>query len=224
MTRRSLPSLLAVVGLLAVPGAASAHVTVEPAQADAATEITATFRVPNERDTDPTTKIDLQLPEGVTGAQPQPVDGWESSVQGRTVTWTGGRIEGTDARRFPVRLTLPDDEGASLAFKVLQTYDSGTVVRWIGERGSENEAAVLTLGAAPAGAATPEPTATPEASATPAATPTATPDEATAADPQETSGSDDDAGGPVIAGAIAGLVLVGGLVVLLVRRRGTERS
>ncbi len=225
MTRRLLPSAVAVAvaGLLALPGGAAAHVSVEPATADAATEITATFRVPNERDGDPTVKVDLQLPEGVTGAAPQPVEGWVSTVEGRTVTWTGGRIEGSDARRFPVRLTLPDDEGAELAFKVLQTYDSGEVVRWIGAAGSENEAAVMKLGAAPAGAAAPEETATPEptVSPEPAATPTVTPDVATAAEPDESS-DDDGAGGLVIGGAIAGLVLVAGLVALLARRRATE--
>ena len=71
---------IALVGLLAVPAGALGHVSVEPAEADAATEITATFRVPNEGGDDPTVKLDIQLPEGVDDVAPQPVPGWESSV------------------------------------------------------------------------------------------------------------------------------------------------
>jgi uncharacterized protein YcnI len=142
---RRLPFAATVLATLAFPAAALAHVTVSPGEVPAGATLVETFSVPNERDDKATTKIQLQLPEGVTAPAPQAVEGWTVAVAGRLVTWTGGRIEGEDRVDFPVTVTIPDTEGVTLTYKVLQTYEDGEVSRWIGTPDAENPAPVATV-------------------------------------------------------------------------------
>lgn len=160
---------LTLVALLAVPGPASAHVTVAPDEAPAGSYAVLDVRVPNERDDEGTTKVQLQLPPGVSSAAYEPVPDWTAVVTRRppvrpftvdgapatdevdTITWTGRGRAGVVApgqfRRFPVSLRIPDGAaGTTIAFKALQTYEDGEVVRWIGGAGSDLPAPTLALG------------------------------------------------------------------------------
>ena len=165
---------LTAAGLLAAAGAASAHVTVHPeSYAKGATDGVLTFRVPNEEDTASTTKVQVFLPTDhpVLGVLVTPEAGWTAKVTTtklrtpiRTddgtitdavseITWSGGRIRQGEYEDFDVAFgQLPDDTGR-LAFKTLQTYSDGNVVRWIetpqaGQDEPENPAPALKLTAA----------------------------------------------------------------------------
>ncbi|GAB2770234.1 YcnI family copper-binding membrane protein [Streptomyces daliensis] len=161
-------SALAAVVLCAGP--ASAHVSVDPQEAEQGGFGTVSFKVPNERDNASTTKLEVTLPTDhpLASVMPQPVPGWDVDVTKSKldkpiemhgekiteavtkVTWTGGKIEPGQFQQFPVSLgQLPEDED-QLVFKALQTYDNKEVVRWIeepeeGQPEPENPAPVLKL-------------------------------------------------------------------------------
>ncbi|MGW7514739.1 YcnI family copper-binding membrane protein [Streptomyces sp. NPDC054796] len=161
-------SALAAVVLCAGP--ASAHVSVDPQEAEQGGFGTVNFKVPNERDNASTTKLEVTLPTDhpLASVMPQPVPGWDVDVTKSKldkpiemhgekiteavtkVTWTGGKIEPGQFQQFPVSLgQLPEDED-QLVFKALQTYDNKEVVRWIeepeeGQPEPENPAPVLKL-------------------------------------------------------------------------------
>ncbi|WP_055534529.1 YcnI family protein [Streptomyces graminilatus] len=190
--RAGLVTVIAAAGVLAAAGAASAHVTVHPeSYAKGATDGVLTFRVPNEEDTASTTKVQVFLPTDhpVLGVLVTPEAGWTAKVTTvrlatpiktddgtitdavSEITWSGGRIRKGEYEDFDVAFgQLPDDTG-QLAFKTLQTYSDGKVVRWIetpqagaGQDEPENPAPELKLtaaapAAADAGAAVASPSA-----------------------------------------------------------------
>ncbi|WP_022926955.1 YcnI family protein [Patulibacter americanus] len=168
MRRTTTVAALATTLAVALPAAADAHVTVQPPEAAAGTYAVVNVRVPNEKDDRGTTKVEVQVPPGVSYAAYQPVPNWTAkittrapakpfSVQGEpvkeeidTITFTGKGREGVIAPgqflQFPVSIRVPDGaEGSKVAFKALQTYEGGEVVRWIGAEDSEAPAPALTL-------------------------------------------------------------------------------
>jgi uncharacterized protein YcnI len=171
MRRTTTLAALATTLAAALPAAADAHVTVQPPEAAAGTYAVVNVRVPNEKDDRGTTKVELQVPPGVSYAAYQPVPDWTAkittrapatpfSVQGEpvqdeidTITFTGrgraGVIAPGQFLQFPISIRVPDGaEGTKIAFKALQTYEDGEVVRWIGAEDSETPAPTLTLEAA----------------------------------------------------------------------------
>jgi uncharacterized protein YcnI len=175
LLKRSALVAAAVAGLtLAIAAPASAHVTVNPGTATPGGFTKATFRVPNESDTDSTTKLEVNLPP-IASVSIKPVAGW-TAVPLKTkldkpleahgtqineavtkITWTaqaGSEIKPGNFQEFDVSLG-PLPESGQLVFKTLQTYSDGTIVRWIEEPttdGTEPErpAPVLKLVAATA--------------------------------------------------------------------------
>ena len=171
LRRAGLGTALAVTAVLTAAGVASAHVTVHPdSYAKGATDGALSFRVPDESDTTSTTKVQLFLPTDhpLLGVLVSPHDGWTAEVTDtklktpvRTddgtitdavseITWTGGRIAPGHYEDFDVAFGQLPDDTAQLAFKTLQTYSDGKVVRWIEVAGSgdeepENPAPVLKL-------------------------------------------------------------------------------
>jgi uncharacterized protein YcnI len=172
---------LAAGGLLAWPAVAGAHVTVQPDTATAGGFTRLDVRVPTERDV-PTTKVQLQLPDGFAEASYEPVPGWKVNVtkaklpqpvktddglvteEVKQITWSGGSIPPGAFQDFGLSVQIPDKPG-KLTFKALQTYADGQVVRWIGPEGADAPAPTLTVSSgaaapgAPAAAATPAPAA-----------------------------------------------------------------
>jgi uncharacterized protein YcnI len=150
MSRFSLrAAILAVPGLLAVNGAAQAHVTIETREAPAGSYYKAVFRVPHGCDGSPTRKLRIRIPDGVIGVKPQPKPGWKvDMVQGkyaRTYTLHGAQVDRgvtelswsgdlPDAYydEFVFRAYLADDlaPGRIIRFPVVQECARGTV-RWI---------------------------------------------------------------------------------------------
>ncbi|GAA2236798.1 YcnI family protein [Streptomyces amakusaensis] len=165
---------LAASAVLLSSGTAAAHVSVQP-QGEAAKGgyATVNFKVPNERDSASTVKLEISMPteHPLASVLPQPVPGWKVTVSkskldkpieshGRQiteavskVTWTadGSKIGPGQFQQFPLSLGQLPENADQLVFKALQTYDNKEVVRWIEapKEGTEPEspAPVLELSA-----------------------------------------------------------------------------
>jgi len=223
-------ALCALVGALALPATAAAHVTLNPPEWEAGGFARFAVRVPNERDNADTTRVTVQFPDSVVSASFQPVDGWRRTVEMEqldepieeegedpiterlaTVTWSGGRIRPGEFQEFGVSFQVPEDAvGEPLVFPSIQRYSNGEVVRWIGPEDADEPAPVVEV--LPAAeeddeaAATPTPEATPEPA-----------DAGTAEDEDDGTGRANLALGFGIAGLAAGLGAIG---LTLVRRGG----
>jgi uncharacterized protein YcnI len=136
-----------VLGAITAPGAA-AHVTVQPAASRPAELQRYRVIVPNESEAR-TTGVDLRLPAGVTFALAEQVAGWRTALvkQGSAVSelrWRGGPVPPGGYAELHVIVRNPVKTGP-VAWKALQRYDDGEVVRWIGSAGSDTPAPVTTL-------------------------------------------------------------------------------
>jgi uncharacterized protein len=160
-----------VLGALAFPAAAPAHVTLQPPDAQAGQFTRLDIRVPNERDKASTEKVDVRFPDGFVFVSTEPVAGWNARVRteklAKPIEVEGEKIEEQvtrvtlsaedDAakigpgqfRDFGLSLRMPERPGV-LTFKALQTYDNGEVVRWIGPPDAEEPAPRVTVAAAAA--------------------------------------------------------------------------
>src|ERR1041384_2117424 len=126
---------------LAVPLAASAHVTIGTSQADPGSYPVIEFKVPTESATATTTKIDIALPTDTPFGFVAyvPVAGWDAELvrDGDVVThvvWTaqpGHEITAEQYGIFPVLLGGVPDTG-KVVLPVAQTYSDGEVVDWAG--------------------------------------------------------------------------------------------
>jgi uncharacterized protein len=162
-----LAAAAAIVCMLALPPAASAHVSLQPGEAPAKAFVVEDLRVPNEEEKASTTEVSVKFPDGFASVSFQPVPGWTVKVkksklatpvttdegdklteQVSQVTWRGGKIAPGEFQDFPVSLQMPDKAGTTLTFKAVQTYDDGKVVRWIGPPNSEEPAPQVKVTAA----------------------------------------------------------------------------
>ena len=160
----------AAIGVLALAGTAFAHVTITPGSAPQGSTAELTFKVPNEESRAATVEVQVQVPTAHPIAQflVKPVPGWTITAATVTlaepvvtddgsfttavseVTWKGGKILPGQYQDFSVSADpLPSGVG-QLAFKAVQTYSNGDVVRWIdlpqaGQPAPEHPAPVLTL-------------------------------------------------------------------------------
>jgi hypothetical protein len=214
--------LLAAVLLPAVP--ASAHVQVQPARAPAGSDARLTFEVPNERSDAATRRIVIQMPRGVTSVEELALHGWRLSTRGQggsvsratLIAARNRELTGEERGSFRLKVGLPLREGAILVFKVLQVYDDGEIVRWLGPAGTSEPAAVLRLTAARKQPPKAAPETAPEA------------DEAPPSGAAEDSGGgssedkDDDGGGPPIWAGI-GLILLSAVAASALARRRNRR-
>ena len=208
--------LLVGVAALALPGGASAHITLQPSEAPAEAFVREDVRVPNEQDKANTTKVDVQFPDGFVFASYEPVPGWrvkvtkeklaqpiktedgEVSEQVTGMTWSGGKIAPGQFQDFPISVQIPGKAGDALTFKAIQTYDNGKVVRWIGPPDAEEPAPQVKVIAAEGDTA----------STTPASS------------SSDSGGGDDDSKTlAIIALVVGGLGLLAGGAALLTRRR-----
>ncbi|MFF2074983.1 YcnI family protein [Kitasatospora sp. NPDC058162] len=160
---RSLPTrriaavaLTAAASVVALAGPAFAHVTVNPGSAAQGGYTAVDFRVPNESDTASTVKLEVNLPldHPLASVRTLPLPGWSAAVEKAKldkpikvhgsdvneavskITWTadpGTKIAPGQFQEFRVSLGPLPTDADSMAFKALQTYDNGDVVRWIDE-------------------------------------------------------------------------------------------
>src|SRR4029077_10962185 len=152
----------AIACALAMPAVVQAHVSLHPNEVPTGSFATLDIRVPNEMESANTVKLAVQVPPGFLDISTEYMPGWTSKVltsklakpvqtddgevteQVREIVWTGdgkqGLIPPGQFLNFPISTEIPGKEGEVLTFKVLQFYDNGEVVRWIGGPNSEEPA------------------------------------------------------------------------------------
>ena len=158
MLRTVLARATAVAGVtavttLALAGPASAHVTVTPSTAAQGGYAKFAFRVPNEKDTADTTAVEINLPPEapIASVSLKPLPGWVAATE-KTKLPTPIKAEGGDITDAVTKITWTADANNpirpgqfqefeasfgplpkvdQIAFKALQTYSDGDVVRWI---------------------------------------------------------------------------------------------
>jgi uncharacterized protein len=156
MIRKLVPAALLALSLL-VPAAADAHVTLQPNEAPEGAYTVLDVRVPNESDSENTTKVAVQFPEGFGDVSYQAVPGWKVEVihkklkvpiqtddgpvtEGvKEVIFSGGELAPGQFQDFPLSVQIPGKGGEDLTFKAVQTYEK-EIVRWIGAPESEHPA------------------------------------------------------------------------------------
>ena len=153
-TLKSAAILASAAGLMALgAGAASAHVSVDPASTSAGGFSQLTFKVPNESETAKTTKLVVPLPTGTpfTSVSVKPIDGWTAkvteaklpapvTVNGATITkaassvsWTADKAHELglhEYQTFSISVGRLPAAGTTVALPAAQTYSDGTVVNW----------------------------------------------------------------------------------------------
>ncbi len=159
---RRIPLALAAALALLAPAAAQAHVSIHPNEVPTGSFATLGIRVPNEMEKANTVKLAVQVPPGFLDVSTEYMPGWTSKVltsklakpvqtddgevteQVREIVWTGdgkqGLIPPGQFVNFSISTEIPGKAGQELTFKVLQYYDNGEVIRWIGSPASETPA------------------------------------------------------------------------------------
>lgn len=148
-----LMSLVAILLMFAtLTTAAEAHVKLDPQVSEPGSFQQYQVRLPVERDSH-TTKVELEVPKGVTVSAISPVPGFkhqqEKNKDGEItkITWTatGEGIGENEYMNFPIMVANPDREG-TFKWNALQTYKDGKVVKWTQDgEDSENPAPLTEL-------------------------------------------------------------------------------
>ncbi|ANL38296.1 GLE1 domain-containing protein (plasmid) [Rhizobium phaseoli] len=146
---KKLMTTAAVIALATTP--ALAHVTLQVKEAPVGGNYKAILQVPHGCDGKATTKIRVQIPDGVIGVKPQPKPGWQlEKVKGaykktydyygtptsegvKEVIWSGGSLADDEYDEFALRAFLTTDlkPGETLYFPVVQECGDGAAERWI---------------------------------------------------------------------------------------------
>ncbi len=220
---------VAVVGALALPASAGAHVFIQEPEVPTDGFGYLDFIVPHGCDGSSTTKVTVQIPEDVPSVTPEVEPGWtletktgpkeEVELFGETitegvseVTWTaenGQELPDGFAQRFWLEAKLPAGEpGESIYFPTIQTCEKGET-RWI-EIPAEGETEEDLENPAPAVVLTEAEVEGHDDSHSDDAA--AEDEESASADTAEADDSDDDSDGMTIAAlALGGLgVILGG--------------
>jgi uncharacterized protein YcnI len=160
--------------MVAFVGVASAHVTVWPKTSTVGAWEKYTMRVPTEKN-NPTVKIVLKIPSGLTFESYEAVPGWsvteqkDASGNVTSVTWTatsGGIAPGQFQEFSFVAQNPKTPENA--AWNAYQYYQDRSIVEWTGNEGSDTPHSITNIMAAttsPTGSST-----TPATTSTDAAT------------------------------------------------------
>lgn len=123
----------AVVLVLGVAAPASAHVVPSITEAPAGGYVTFGLLVPHGCDGAATTRVEVQMPEGVEEATPEAIPGWEASVDdsdGVVVTWEGGPLPDGQFIEFGLSIQMPDTPGETALFPTIQTCEGGVETAW----------------------------------------------------------------------------------------------
>jgi uncharacterized protein len=166
---RRLAFSAALLCALALPAAAQAHVSVHPNEVPTGSYATLGIRVPNESEDANTVKVAVQLPPGFIDVSPEFMPGWTPKVitaklakpvqtddgevtEGvKEIVWSAepkAAIPPGQFLDFPISTEIPGKAGSVLAFKTLQYYSGGEVIRWIGGPSSEEPAPQIDVTAA----------------------------------------------------------------------------
>jgi uncharacterized protein YcnI len=152
---RSRLAAMASAGIVALGAAATAeaHVQISPTAAAPGDAVKFELLVPGETEAH-TIEVALRIPDGVLPFSFERQPGWHRQVeQGDDGSVAVVRWHGQLARdgfvRFAFLASTPDREG-DLVWKVVQRYDDGEEVAWIGPHDSERPAAMTRVSASAA--------------------------------------------------------------------------
>ncbi|MFC7475755.1 YcnI family protein [Dankookia sp. GCM10030260] len=144
-----IPTAILAAGALCAPPAL-AHITLDPASAPAGSYVRAALRVPHGCNGAATTRISLDLPEGIYAAKPMPKPGWRLTIERRRlaqavrsphgreleeevgrITWEGGPLPDAQYEEFVVLLQAPNEPGGMLYLPVSQGCEGGQSDNWV---------------------------------------------------------------------------------------------
>ena len=132
-----------------------AHVVVTPRESTAGAEQIYTVRVPTEG-TVSSTSMELEIPAGMHVMQVASGDGYTFDVKKDgnrivSITWKQ-EIKPKEFKRYT--FTAHNPQPGALQWKAHQTFADGSMIHWVGERGTKQPASVTAIvpkdGAAPA--------------------------------------------------------------------------
>src|SRR3954449_6773263 len=147
MKRYVAPLCGAAAALAIAAPSAWGHAIVSPAVAKTGALQYFTLSVPTEKEGATTTKIELDVPAGLSIDAYEPAPGWKRTVQAtgsgedavvHTVTWTGGKVPTEEDSVFHFNADIA--KAQTVRFTVQQTYSDGSVVTWNGPEGSDTPA------------------------------------------------------------------------------------
>jgi uncharacterized protein YcnI len=92
---------------LVFAGAASAHLSLDPARVTTGQPVDLTFSVPNEDDAVGVDHVTLGMPADFDLDDAEAKPGWSQSRTGQAVTWSGGTIPKGQYATFSIRGTAP---------------------------------------------------------------------------------------------------------------------
>lgn len=232
--RRATLTGLAAAGIVALgTTSAMAHVTITPSTTAAGATADLRVEIPHGCVGSATTAISIRMPEGVSDVTASDTDRWAVDEAADALTWTTDEpLPDAEHAEVEFSVRLPDDDGATLVFPVIQQCEQGEAA-WTevaehgeGHDGLERPAPVLVVTPGEPGAGSEDADAQAEASAdddTEAPTETEDAESPSAPAAAEVAGAAADAGArsPLIAYGAAGVLAVGVLAaaVLLRRRR-----
>lgn len=107
---------------------AAAHVGATPSFLAAESSGTIHLDVPNERN-EPMTGFTVAVPDGFEIVHAHPSEGWDTTFDDSTATWTGGSLAAGASATFGVEVRTPSVP-MFVDLGVVQRYDNGDVVRW----------------------------------------------------------------------------------------------
>jgi uncharacterized protein YcnI len=233
--RRATLTGLATAGIVALGAtSAMAHVTITPSTTAAGATAELRVEIPHGCVGSATTAISIRMPDGVSDVTASGTDRWAVEQAADALTWTTDEpLPDAEHAEVAFSVRLPDDDGATLVFPVIQQCEQGEAA-WTevaehgeGHDGLERPAPVLVVTPGEPGTETADADAEASASADVGTeAPTETADAASPSAPAaEVAGAaaDAEARSPLIAYGAAGVlvagVLAGGAVLLRRRRR-----
>ena len=143
--------VLAVAAVAPHASPAGAHIQVRPAQAAPGDPVLWTVLVPSEQQAG-TRQVELAVPADVLPFSYEEVAGWKRTLRMngdgsvRSIVWRG-RTSSDGLATFRFLASTPERDG-QLAWKAIQTYRDGEIVRWIGSPASETPASVTRVSSA----------------------------------------------------------------------------
>jgi uncharacterized protein YcnI len=131
LRRLALISSAASAAVLALANPVFAHIDPDPSEAQAGSTLSVAFTIEHGCDGSPTVQLDMRLPDGVTDAEPEPFEGFESSIDGDVISYVGGPLADDQEATFAITMTLPPTPDTTIFFPIVQRCEEGEI-RWIG--------------------------------------------------------------------------------------------
>lgn len=139
-------AILGAIMTLTITSVAWAHTTVSPEEVSAGSTEIFTVSTPGEKDI-PIVEERVEIPEGFDISNVGSPDGWQGSVEGDSIVWSGGEIPQGEEQEFTFEAQIPD-QANEYSWKAFDTYEDGSVSEWNGPEDSDSPASVTEVLAA----------------------------------------------------------------------------